>query len=575
MQNANALLMNPYGLASVLGWPFFLGLALIVVALAIELLHVRLRPTSLIVLIAIFAFFIYGTASAVEPVAGLESSYIHAGFIQYILQHGHALSDYDARFSWPGAFSLGSVFVAFTGLHNAIAFLRWFPVVIELLYMAPLIVISRFSGVGRRAGWLGIIIYYASNWIYQDYFSPQALNFLFYLVIVATVLACWQPARDEATAVQKFFGRTVTKVRLMFARFRGLGRDTYSNWSAFRVLLIMILLSLVMLASAMSHQLTPFVIMLGLAACILTRRLGRPELLVVAFIFSVAWLSLGASGYWIGHLSVIFGGLGQVSGTLGQNVATRIVGSFSHRLIVDGRILCILALYSLGVVGALRRRPDSRALEALVVAPMLLLAAQSYGGEGLLRAVLFGLPFVSLLAASAFLPNLTGPMKAIVPQMPFRRSGRLVLGSLIAGVVFIASLGTVIVRGGNDAYESYTNGEFAAVNYTYNHITPGETLGLIVPNLPIGYRDVGVINIYSADGINLLPRVRAITFERNHAAWIILSQSQESWGVNVAGYPVAWESNLEGSLLSDGYTIAKAWPTATVLRAPASFIKKN
>ena len=149
----------------------------------------------------------------------------------------------------------------------------------------------------------------------------------------------------------------------------------------------------------------------------------------------------------------------------------------------------------------------------------------------------------------------------------------MVLGTLIGVVVLIATLGTVITRGGNDAYESYTNGEFAAVNYTYNHITPGETLGLVNPNLPFGYRDVGVINFFFADGFTVLPRVRAKAFARNHAAWIILSQSQESWGVNVAGYPVAWEANLEVSLLSEGYKIAKVWPTATVLRAPASIIK--
>jgi hypothetical protein len=187
--------------------------------------------------------------------------------------------------------------------------------------------------------------------------------------------------------------------------------------------------------------------------------------------------------------------------------------------------------------------------------------------------VLFGLPFISLLAASALLPNRVGPIRALLPKIPFQNVGRRTLSVTVAIVVIVITLGTIVVRGGNDAFESYTNGEFDAVNYTYNHITPGQTLGVVSENLPIGYRDVGLINVFVAGG-NTLP-VRPSTFARNHAAWIILSQSQESWGVNVAGYPVDWEANLEYSLLSEGYKIAKVWRTATVLRAPSSILKQG
>jgi hypothetical protein len=133
------------------------------------------------------------------------------------------------------------------------------------------------------------------------------------------------------------------------------------------------------------------------------------------------------------------------------------------------------------------------------------------------------------------------------------------------------AFGTVVVRGGNDSYESYTNGEFYAVSYVYNHITPGETLGLVAANLPFGYRDVSLIKLFVAEGNKTAPRtVRPASFVNHHVAWVILSQSQEAWGVNVAGYPVTWEASLESSLLSEGYKITKAWPTATVLRAPKS-----
>jgi hypothetical protein len=227
-----------------------------------------------------------------------------------------------------------------------------------------------------------------------------------------------------------------------------------------------------------------------------------------------------------------------------------------------------LALYSLGVLGALRRRPNSRALEALAGAPLVLPFIQSYGGEGLLRAVLFGLPFISLLAASAILPNRVGPSRAIVPWLPFARAGRKLLALVVAAAVLILALATVFVRGGNDSYESWTNGEFAAVNYMYDHITPGETLGLANSYIPVGYRDVNLIHVF-------VPSTRKryewpVSFAKNEATWIILSQSEESWGVNVAGYPANFESTLEHALLAEGYRVFKTWPTATILRAQKS-----
>ena len=80
------------------------------------------------------------------------------------------------------------------GQGPVIFLLRWFPLAIELAYLAPMLAIARASGVSRRAGWLGVALFFGTDWIYQDYFSPQAVNFLFYLSVVAVVLTCWRPS---------------------------------------------------------------------------------------------------------------------------------------------------------------------------------------------------------------------------------------------------------------------------------------------------------------------------------------------------------------------------------------------
>src|SRR5664279_569896 len=562
--------MGAFGLVSVLGWPYFAGLTLVVIAFAIEVMRTPLRPVCLIVLIVILAIFIYGTASAIDPVAAPTDSWIHAGFIQYIVQHGQVLNGYDARFSWPGGFSMAAMLVAFAGQANAIGFLHWFPLFIELSYLAPLLVIARFSGVRRRAGWLGIAIYYSTNWILQDYFSPQAENYLLFLVAVACVLACWQPKRRERDGpALRFWREQVAKVRSVVTLKRLKGRDSASAWNSATILAVLALLAIIFLASSMSHQLTPYALVLALSALLLTRRLGRPELIVLLAVFAFGWLSLGASNFWVGHLSMIFGSAGQFTSTLSSNVTSRVAGSSSHLLVVEIRILLTGALLLLAGVGFLRRSASSRALEALAGAPFLLVAAQSYGGEGLLRVVLFGLPFTSLLAASAILPLQSGEIRSLLPRIPigrFAQAGRVVLTMAIVGVVLIFALATTVVRGGNDAYESFSSGELAAVNYVYDHVRPGQSIGSANYYLPIGQRGVGTINAFSPASTSHYQGI-GVRILHNRPTYVILSQSEDAYGEVVAGYPVGWEAKLETTLVNHGYSIVAQWTTATVLKA--------
>jgi hypothetical protein len=563
--------MGTLGLVSVLDWMYFAGLVLVAAGFVSELLRTPLRPGRLTFLLALFVIIIYGTASAIEPVAGITDSWIHAGFVQYIIQHGHPLNGYDARFSWPGGFSLAAVLASWVGKSNVYSFLRWFPLVIELSYLAPLIVIAKNSGVSRRAGWLGVALYYATNWIFQDYFSPQALNYLFFLVVIAAVLACWHPrAPDSPREPRGYWRERFEQSRAIISRERLEGFDAVTTWTATRTIGVLMLVSLICFASAISHQLTPYAIVLALAGCLITRRLGRPELIILAGVLAVGWLSLGASNFWIGHLSTIFGSVGAVASTVGSNVTSRVTGNASHLFVVKLRILITAALYLLTVVGFLRRWTNSRLLEVLVGVPFLLVLAQNYGGEGLLRVVLFGLPFTSLLAASAILPGNSGTIRPLVPTIDFARFGRIARVAL-ALVMLIVLLGfaiaTVVVRGGNDAYEGYSTGELDAMNYAYAHAVTGQTIGIVSSFVPYGQEKILSVPVFTAAGGGT-PTVKQIeaNFVAAHPKWIVLSQSQEAWGELIGGYPAGWEANLEVVLIQKGYTIVKHWPTATVLR---------
>jgi len=576
VHQANYAAMNPFGLVSVMTWTFYAAIVMAVTGFFLELMGTNPRTGRLVALIVLMIMIMFGTAPAVEPVASLYDSWLHAGFIQYVIDHGRPLSHFDARFSWPGAFSLGAVVSAFVGRSNALGFLRWFPPFIELMYLAPAIVIARSSGVDRRAGWLGVALFFSCNWIYQDYFSPQALNYLFYLVIVAAVLATWRPRPLEldGTARPTLRHRLALTRRSLSTQRLG-GHDAESTWSSSLTLAILALLCLILLASAMSHQLTPYATILALVAMLLGRRLGRPELVIVAGLFAVGWLSLGASDFWLGHLNAIFGSIGRFGGTITANVTGRITGNADHRLIVNARILEVVVLYLLAVIGAVRRRAESRSLEMLAASAFLLLALQDYGGEGLLRVVLFGLPFVTLLAASAFLPNRSGATRPVgrsgtsVRSWSVHHLGRRVSRALAAMVLLLFFTVTFAVRGGNDAFESFTTGELAASEFVYGHAKVGETIWMATPFMPTNFRNIDSMPVKIA-AYQTAKSASTVDFDlftllSAHAHWIVLSASQAAWGVQVGGYAKDWMAPFQATLLASGYRVVARWSTATVL----------
>jgi hypothetical protein len=573
--------MGQLGLVTILGPTYFLGLAVVAVGLCLAVVQPTLREWTLAALVGVLVLYVFGTPCAVEPTASLATSWIHAGFVQFIYQHGHARNNFDAEFSWPGGFSLGALLISFMGQHNAVDLLRWFPLVIELAYLAPLVAIARRSGVNRRAGWLGIAIFYGTNWIYQDYFSPQALNFLFFLVVIAVVLWVWKPVPLAAPPPRGMAARLLAIHRgLTISRLRGY--DAASDLAPRALLAVLAMLAMVFVASAMSHQLTPYAIFLALIACLLTRRLGRPELVAVILLLAVGWLSLGASNYWLGHLSDIFGSFFDFFRTATSNVSNHVTGAASHRHIVDLRILLTAVLFGLAALGAARRATESRTLEVLALSQFALLAAQNYGGEGLLRVALLSGPFASLLAASAILPSRAGALPPLIGERVSVRgvrlrvpwpSGRTTVGVCAVIALFTFAAVTTVVRGGNDAYESFSTGEVDAAAYIYAHVVPNavplDVIGLTSPYAPLGQQDVGSVGVYVVSAAASVPALTAIgpSLLTQRPTYILLGAAQEAWGVILGGYPNGWETIVEHYLVDHHYVVVARWSTATVLRS--------
>jgi len=125
--------------------------------------------------------------------------------------------------------------------------------VIELLYMAPLIVIARFSAWDNAPrGSASLSITRTTGFIRTTSHRRHSIPLL---SSSWRFFACWQPARTEDTVVKGFVRRTFPS----FGPSRVLARGLETNSSGRSTMLaVLVLLSLIAFASSMSHQLTPY-----------------------------------------------------------------------------------------------------------------------------------------------------------------------------------------------------------------------------------------------------------------------------------------------------------------------------
>ena len=195
----------------------------------------------------------------------------------------------------------------------------------------------------------------------------------------------------------------------------------------------------------MSHQLTPFFMLGACAALVLVRRCTLPGLPILLGVIFAGYVSFATVGYWSGHLSNVFGGVGDLGLNVTTSVGSRLLGSTpTHLVALHAKEVFAALIVGLAVLGLARRRVrgrDDRVLLALFLVPIALVGVVSYGGEIALRTYLFLLPPASIFAALLFFPRTHSVRSArsarrdwrsfVRPRRVRRRPpGRLLLGPL-------------------------------------------------------------------------------------------------------------------------------------------------
>lgn len=566
---------GPAGLIGELPTVWWLSLVVIVASFVAAI--TRTRPSMLALSFSLIGLVVilHGTAPAVESTPRWASN-VTAGFADYIARKGHILPDFDARFYWPAFFSaLGMASRAMDV--PTTWFLRGAPLVFNLLYLLPLKALANSALRSERARWTALGLFAVGDWVGQDYLSPQGINLFFYLTVLAVVVRVFSSQRSVAvsTPVRRVLHRASSAIARNVLRVPEAlpPRDApvlpISGGASFGLLAVVLLL---VSASVVSHQLTPVALAAALAflAAATSTTLRSLWLLVLVLVF--AWLCWVAQPYWAGHLSEIFGNVGQLIGNVSSNLSAHLGTSVpaSHEVVLDTRsagvgLIAITAVAALWC--GLRRGQTNWAMAALLVSPIVLLGGQSYGGEAILRVFLFSLGPACILIAGLLELRFgrSTVLQSTVTVTPARSRRTVLIAPTVVALVGLVLLASFpLTRWGNESFEAVAPTDFQATDWAMAHVPTGSTLDTPVADAPVEYSRLedfhygDMTTIVGLRGAALLRAIRAL----GPNPWVLITRSEDEYGVVNNGYPQGWLTALEESLLATG-NVALRYRTAT------------
>jgi hypothetical protein len=483
--------MTDIGLVSVLPVSAIVLLFALTLSFAVALSG-QLRWPVLLAHVLVLIVVLYGVTAFVEPEPRFSTVWKHVGIMDYIARRGTVDPSIDAYFNWPGFFVLGAFITKAAGFGSPLAIAAWGPLVFNLLVLPPLFVLLRWATGDRRLVWLGLWVFYATNWVGQDYIAPQAVGFLLWLSVAAILITSFTPG-PAAAAPRLSLRALISRLDARAPGAAAPGAVTAPSGSALQRIGLFVAVVAIFAATVTGHQLTPFAALLTVAGLTLFAGLATRGLPWLMAMMLGAWIGYMTISYLQGNIGALTKPIGALGNNLDQNVSNRLSGSPEHAAIAHIRLYVTAAIWLLAVAGLARRRlahHHDTAFAVLAGAPLALPFLQAYGGEILLRVFLFALPAVAFFTACLVFPS--------------RQSGGR--WSTIAAVTVLSCLllaAFQFTRYGNERLDQFTTGDVAAVQALYRLARPNATLVAGSDNIPWRYRD------YAAYDYRLLNELKA------------------------------------------------------------------
>jgi hypothetical protein len=577
--------MNDLGLVSVLPPATYVALIVLTVGYCL-VVHQRQAPMPIALLhVIMLIIMIHGTPAILYGTLRYSWAWKHVGIVDYIQRHGSVKPDIsflNAYHNWPGFFALSALITEVAGFKSALSFAAWAPVFFNLLDLGALLLIFKTCTHDRRLIWLSVWFFYLTNWVGQDYFSPQALSYFLHLVILGICVAWFRVTTPPAQAAIKrwlVFDRAVYLFQRLLSRAASRDApDTVSPPLQHTGLMMIIILLFAVVVS--SHQLTPFMMILATAALVLFQRCSARSLPVLMASLTMTWIVYMAVAFLRGNLHWIVESFGQAAKNanstlinLSQVSPGQVVVAYMSR----GLTAFLWGLAVLGLIRRLRQGYWDLSCLLLAIVPFLMLASNSYSGEMLFRVYFFSLPFMAFFAASLLYPS---PAAGTTP-------GTVTVTALLSGALLV---GLCFAYYGKERMYHFTKNEVSASQYLYSTAPQGSLFLDVTWSYPwafhnyeyytyqslLGNISAGTTSISKTQQLRLLRHPVEVISQmmedgRYTAAYLIITRSQNADVEESGLMPAGSLDRIERALMQSGrFKVILANHDATIFKLAGS-----
>ncbi|MDA8317260.1 MAG: hypothetical protein M0010_19135 [Actinomycetota bacterium] len=549
--------IGQYGLVPALPKAVLVAAGLLVIAVAVALGAAKPVSARLWAYLFVLLFFLYGTPAVVYREGRYSWLYKTVGVIQYVNAHGALNRSIDIYQNWPGFFALTAWFDKIAGIGTPLVYAKWAQLGFEVLIVVVLAFALRALPLSEKERWTALFLYAATNWIAQDYLSPQAVGVVLSLGVLAIALH-WLIDPSATNRLGQFFGRIGEHLRLGPRHENRSRVDAEATVAVapvrnLQTIVALVGLFLVYFVLVFTHELSPYLVVAQLGGLAL---IGK---------FRPGWAAAGMLAIAIAYLAPRFTFVNQKYGLLSSvgsffgNAAppssylgTLSAGAHLDQLGADALSLGMWALGALGLYLRWRRGRPVLVMAALAALPGLAIFAEAYGGEAILRVYLFSLPWTAALGASA--------VWELASLVPWRRAVQI--GVLLAGCLCLFS---AAFYGDDEIYVMPTR-EVQAMQTFYRTAAPGPVyeLNANVPGLLSSrynlfpqyaltgqYGVMGSEDIGPDSGSAVAHALHHIHATYGHPAYIVLAPSVRLYAKDTGSNPPHDYENLWHSLLSD------------------------
>lgn len=457
--------LGSYGLPPALPVTWYLAL-LIAVLGAVAAIAVRPGRGLLMGLsIALVGVILFGTVPALSGQPHYAWVYKHIGVVLYLETHHQVNPNIDIYNRWPGFFALSAMLSPLAGRPNPATYAGWADLFFLLVDAVLVAAVARAVVNSVRVAGGAALFFITTNWVAQTYFSPQAFGYALALGVLLTLLRHFQMPQDT-WAVRL---RAVVP-RLGQARPTAMTELAQASWPRGVALALLFGVWAIIVAS---HQLTPYVVLVSVAA------------LLAAGIIRPWWLLLPMAAMTVGYLLPnlhfvqqnygLFTSIDPFNNVQGAKLTSNTpvpgkVFNTNLQLVLIG----VSWLFAAAAAARLWSRAELiRALPFVLLAltPFVVIFGQSYGGEAPLRIILFSCPWFAALTACGL-----ATISSSKTRVALTAAAAVALTAL-----FVPSFL------GQEELNVVSRPEFEASAYFYEHGRPHSLLLLSAPGFPYRY----------------------------------------------------------------------------------------